>query len=115
MPTLDGFIPISPPQDTQSQRNYVQEYTYDTVGNIRLMKHEVGSPDFPTVDWKRAYDYSPDGISAQVSNRLRATSVSGDDINDPTTYSNLYTHDAHGNMTAMPHIDVQSVSCRRSC
>jgi len=46
------------------------------------MKHKIG--DAETVDWKRAYDYSPDGISAQVSNRLRATSVSGDDIDDPT-------------------------------
>ena len=104
MPTPDGFVPISHPQDTQAQQKYAQEYTYDPVGNILLMLHKIGDPE--TVDWKRAYDYSPDGILAQVSNRLRATSVSGDDINDPTTYSNPYEHDAHGNMTAMPHIDV---------
>lgn len=42
----------------------------------------------------------------QVSNRLRATSLAGDDIDDPTTYSSPYTHDAHGNMTAMPNINV---------
>jgi hypothetical protein len=69
--------------------------------------HKLGEAG--TVDWKCAYDYSPndhDPPEAQVRNRLRATSVSGDDINDPTTYANLYEHDAHGNMTAMPHIDV---------
>lgn len=106
MPTPNGFTPISHPQDTQAQRNYVQEYTYDPVGNIRLMMHRVGPPDFLTVDWKRAYDYSPDGISAQISNRLRATSLAGDDINDPSSFSSIpYTHDAHGNMIAMPHIE----------
>lgn len=42
MPTPDGFTPISHPQDTQAQQKYAQEYTYDPVGNIRLMLHKIG-------------------------------------------------------------------------
>ncbi|HMX08987.1 MAG TPA: hypothetical protein PKA87_15740, partial [Microthrixaceae bacterium] len=94
MPTPEGFAPIAHPQDVQSQRNYVQLYTYDPVGNIARMTHKVGG----VVDWARGYAYASGG------NRLLATSLSGDDIDDPGTYSDEYEHDAHGNMTAMPHI-----------
>ncbi|MEZ4360256.1 MAG: hypothetical protein R3B48_08755 [Kofleriaceae bacterium] len=43
----------------------------------------------------RAYDYAAD------SNRLLATSAPGD---PPGTRSHTYAYDAHGNMTAMPHL-----------
>jgi len=94
MPTPEGFAPIAHPQDVQSQRNYVQLYTYDPVGNIARMTHKVGG----VVDWARGYDYAASG------NRLLATSLPGDDVDDPETYTATYSHDAHGNMTAMPHI-----------
>ncbi len=48
------------------------------------MLHKLGEAG--TVDWKCAHDYSPndhDPPDAQVRNRLRASSVSDDDINDP--------------------------------
>jgi RHS repeat-associated protein len=94
MPTAEGFAPIAHPQDTQAQRNYTQRYTYDPAGNILRMKHESGM----SVVWQRGYDYHPGG------NQLRATSAALDDIDDPPNYSVPYTHDAHGNMTAMPNI-----------
>ncbi|WAS93150.1 RHS repeat-associated core domain-containing protein [Nannocystis punicea] len=94
MPTAEGFAPIAHPQDSQLQRNYTQRYTYDPVGNILRMKHESGM----TVVWQRGYDYHPGG------NQLRATSAGLDNINDPPNYSVPYSHDAHGNMNAMPNI-----------
>jgi len=49
--------------------------------------------------WKRGYDYHPG------SNRLRATSVDPDVIEDPANYTDAsYEHDEHGNMTAMSAI-----------
>ncbi|SFF50960.1 hypothetical protein SAMN02745121_09235 [Nannocystis exedens] len=58
------------------------------------MKHESGM----SVVWERGYAYHPGG------NQLRATSAALDDIDDPPNYTVLYSHDAHGNMTAMPNI-----------
>ena len=93
-PTAAGFAPIAHPQDTQAQRNYLQTYTYDPVGNILRMKHVSGG----VTVWQRGYDYAQDG------NRLLATSLPGDDVDDPQTYSDTYAHDVHGSMTAMPSI-----------
>ena len=93
-PTAAGFAPIAHPQDTQAQRNYLQTYTYDPVGNILRMKHVSGG----VTVWQRGYDYAQDG------NRLLATSLPGDDVDDPQTYSDTYAHDIHGSMTAMPSI-----------
>ncbi|MDC0721967.1 RHS repeat domain-containing protein [Nannocystis bainbridge] len=94
MPTAEGFAPIARPQDIQAQRSYTQKYTYDSVGNILRMKHESGM----SVVWERGYAYHLGG------NRLQATSDPLDDIDDPLNYTVPYTHDAHGNMTAMPAI-----------
>jgi RHS repeat-associated protein len=93
-PTAAGFAPIAHPQDTQAQRNYVQSYVYDPVGNIERMKHVSGG----VTVWHRGYKYADGG------NRLEKTSLPGDDVEDPGDYSESYTHDAHGSMTAMPSI-----------
>ncbi|MEZ4452528.1 MAG: hypothetical protein R3B09_23895 [Nannocystaceae bacterium] len=84
-----------PPQDVQAQRNYVESYTYDAVGNIKRLLHTSGM-DTP---WDRRYHY------ADTGNRLLKTSVPGDlDLDDHITYTGLYDHDAHGNMTEMHSI-----------
>ncbi|HHM13107.1 MAG TPA: hypothetical protein ENJ16_06105, partial [Planctomycetaceae bacterium] len=44
------------------------------------------------------YDYAPAG------NRLLKTSLPGDDLSDPQTYSANYTYDEHGSMLAMNSI-----------
>jgi RHS repeat-associated protein len=55
------------------------------------------------VAWNRRYQYARD------SNRLLATSLPGDPDNlpaytDAPGYRTIYRYDAHGNMTAMPHL-----------
>ncbi|MGK4001461.1 hypothetical protein WMF31_02470 [Sorangium sp. So ce1036] len=77
--------------DAQALRNYTEEYFYDEVGNLLRMVHQAGAGS-----WTRRYAY------AETSNRLTSTSLPGDPVNGP--YSATYAHDAHGNMTAMPHI-----------
>ncbi|MGK3997606.1 RHS repeat-associated core domain-containing protein [Sorangium sp. So ce1024] len=77
--------------DVQALRNYTEQYVYDEVGNLLRMVHQAGAGT-----WTRRYAYEA------ASNRLTSTSVPGDPVNGP--YSATYAHDAHGNMTAMPHI-----------
>ncbi|CAN98730.1 Rhs family protein [Sorangium cellulosum So ce56] len=75
--------------DAQALRNYTEQYVYDAVGNLRRMVHQAG-----TGSWTRWYAYE------QTANN-RLTSTTGDPANGP--FRN-YAHDAHGNMTSMPHI-----------
>jgi RHS repeat-associated protein len=84
--------------DTNAVRNYTEAYTYDAVGNILSMSHDSGSP---STSWTRHYAYETDASSNPMSNRLTGTSLPGDASN---VYSATYTHDPHGNMTAMPHL-----------
>ncbi|MBC8070998.1 MAG: toxin [Deltaproteobacteria bacterium] len=98
-PNHADFTPESlpHPNDPAPLRNYEQTYAYDEVGNITRMRHQAGNGAFAEI-WQRGYDYAADG------NRLLATSIPGDDVEDPDTYSATYTYDAHGNMTSMPHL-----------
>ncbi|WP_437713623.1 RHS repeat-associated core domain-containing protein [Sorangium sp. So ce448] len=75
--------------DAQALRNYTEQYVYDAVGNLRRMVHQAG-----TGSWTRWYAYEE-----TANNRL--TSTTGDPENGPFR---TYAHDAHGNMTSMPHI-----------
>ncbi|WP_441291587.1 SpvB/TcaC N-terminal domain-containing protein [Sorangium sp. KYC3313] len=77
------------PNNPQALRNYTEEYFYDAVGNLVRMEHLAGAGT-----WIRRYAYE------MTSNRL--VSTFGDPEDEPS--SPMYTHDAHGNMTAMPHI-----------
>ncbi|AUX35897.1 MULTISPECIES: SpvB/TcaC N-terminal domain-containing protein [Sorangium] len=80
------------PNDAQALRNYTEQYVYDAVGNLLRMVHQwvhqagLGS-------WTRWYAYET------ANNRL--TSTTGDPEHGPFR---TYAHDAHGNMTSMPHI-----------
>ncbi|WP_437776708.1 RHS repeat domain-containing protein [Sorangium sp. So ce1097] len=80
------------PNNTQALRNYTEQYVYDAVGNLLRMVHQwvhqagLGS-------WTRWYAYET------ANNRL--TSTTGDPEHGPFR---TYAHDAHGNMTSMPHI-----------
>ncbi|WP_437580754.1 SpvB/TcaC N-terminal domain-containing protein [Sorangium sp. So ce887] len=77
------------PNNAQALRNYTEQYVYDAVGNLLRMVHQAG-----TGSWTRWYAYEE-----TVNNRL--TSTTGDPEHGPFS---TYAHDAHGNMTAMPHI-----------
>jgi RHS repeat-associated protein len=84
------------PNNAQALRRYTEQYTYDPVGNILAFFHDAGSGP---MTWTRTYKYG-DGSSSYTNNRLHSTSV-------PTPSGiawATYTHDANGNMTAMPHL-----------
>jgi RHS repeat-associated protein len=82
------------PNDLQALRNYTERYEYDAVGNFEQLIHETG----PSGSWTRDYGYNEPSMleSTKQSNRLSSTIVG------QTTET--YAHDAHGNMTAMPHV-----------
>ncbi|MCZ7586785.1 MAG: RHS repeat-associated core domain-containing protein [Deltaproteobacteria bacterium] len=73
------------PNDTNALINYKETYAYDAVGNITQTAHTATGNS-----WTRDYSYAND------SNRLSQNQIG------PTPRS--YTHDAHGKMTAMPHL-----------
>ncbi|MEZ4295811.1 MAG: RHS repeat-associated core domain-containing protein [Polyangiaceae bacterium] len=94
------------PNDAQALRGYTETYAYDGVGNLLEMFHDAGGGSSPGT-WRRRYAYgtTPFGGGAPVvpdSNRLHSTSLPGDAATGP--YSATYSHDANGNMTAMPHL-----------
>jgi RHS repeat-associated protein len=93
------------PSDGAAMGRYCETYSYDGVGNILEMAHRPSCPGDPS--WRRTYSYlepsliedGTAGTSAKTSNRLSSTSVgSNNPIVEP------YLHDAHGNMTRMPHL-----------
>jgi RHS repeat-associated protein len=77
---------------------YVEEYEYDAVGNFKATRHRGTDPVHP--GWTRSYAYNEPSLlepATQKSNRLSFTQI-GEGTPEP------YTYDAHGNMTAMPHL-----------
>jgi RHS repeat-associated protein len=91
------------PSDGNAMGRYTETYSYDPVGNLLLMMHQVSSGG-----WTCRYAYLEKNLitPAEISNRLSATSLPGDAPLGP--YSAAYTYDSHGNMTAMPHLPVMS-------
>lgn len=91
------------PSDGNAMERYTETYSYDAVGNFLKMVHQVASGG-----WARRYAYQEKSqiTSSEISNRLSATSLPGDGALGP--YSAVYTYDAHGSMTAMPHLPVMS-------
>ena len=90
------FVGHAHPNDLQALRNYTERYEYDAVGNFESMRHiAIGG------SWTRSYDYEEDSLieAGNQSNRLTRSTV-GNGLNQIEPY----THDAHGNMTTMPHL-----------
>jgi RHS repeat-associated protein len=88
----------SQPFDPKAVRNYTERYHYDEVGNFLHMIHQGENGA-----WVRDYCYKENSLiePGKCSNRLSAT-VLHPNANQPL--EETYTHDAHGNMTAMPHL-----------
>ncbi|MFD7712974.1 SpvB/TcaC N-terminal domain-containing protein, partial [Streptomyces sp. NPDC059786] len=84
------------PNDLQALRNYTELYEYDPAGNIEALIHRANG-----AGWTRRYEYDDDSPleAGKKSNRLTRTTT-GNGLNHVETY----THDAHGNMTSMPHL-----------
>lgn len=87
------------PGDGNAMATYTETYTYDTVGNLLTMVHQVSSGA-----WTRHYRYAePSRIdAAETGNRLSATSQPGDPAGGP--YTGRYENDSRGNMIRMPHL-----------
>ncbi|MFZ0594325.1 MAG: SpvB/TcaC N-terminal domain-containing protein, partial [Bryobacteraceae bacterium] len=78
------------PMDGQALRNYVENYSYDAVGNILQIVHQATNGN-----WSRTYAY--DELNASpTNNRLTSTAVGA--LKEP------YMYDAHGNITQMLHL-----------
>ena len=79
-------------------RRYLERYQYDQVGNFLKLSHHAAQGN-----WTRSYNCAEASLlePEQRSNRLSSTAVHPDGSR-PTLES--YSHDAHGNMTAMPHL-----------
>lgn len=89
-----GRSSLPHPQDGQAMRRYVQTYDYDPAGNLLQLAHRaVGG------DWTRHYHYQEASLieAGQHNNRLSGVAVGG----QPDA---PHAHDAHGNMTRMPHL-----------
>ena len=65
---------------SNAMQNYTQMFSYDELGNLQTMQSQGR--------WSRSYIYD------NVTNRL---------LRHEGT-NNVYTYDAHGNMTSMPHL-----------
>ena len=97
---------IAIPYNCAELRQYVETYRYDAAGNILQLAHHAGANiDAPgQTIWNRRYQY------AASNNRARCTSLPGepaqpDYSDDPNLqYAQRYNYDAHGNVTAMPHL-----------
>jgi RHS repeat-associated protein len=90
---------LAHPGDGQAMARYEESYRYDATGNLVELVHDVASQR-----WTRHYAYDePSSITAlETCNRLSATSLPGDPSAGP--YGARYAHDAHGNVTRMPHL-----------
>ena len=102
------------PGDGNAMGSYIERYAYDPVGNILAMRHRGSDP--ASAGWQRCYQYAPD------SNRLLST-TDPNVAHDPDqacampystnpTYAQIYGYDAHGNMTAMPHLTLMQCDFR---
>ena len=82
------------PGDGQAMRRYSEEYRYDQAGNFLQLIHQAAAGN-----WTRGYSYNEPSLieAGNNSNRLSSTIVGA-------SSSDLYSHDAHGNMTSMPHL-----------
>jgi len=86
------------PSDGSAMRNYTERYVYDAVGNFEKVHHDAGSGS-----WRRTYVYDEPSLldPTQKSNRLSRTNIGRTAAGGPTEH---YAHDAHGNITSMPHL-----------
>jgi RHS repeat-associated protein len=96
-PTDVPHVNLLHPGDGNAMGRYVQQYSYDEVGNILKMIHQGSDPANP--GWTLNYHYDEPSLleATQTSNRLSSTQIGDNPLQG-------YTYDAHGNMTTMPHL-----------
>ncbi|MGH9753406.1 MAG: SpvB/TcaC N-terminal domain-containing protein [Blastocatellia bacterium] len=89
-----GRINLPHPNDGQAMRRYSEQYWYDAVGNILRLMHTADNGG-----WNRNFTYQEASLIEpdKQSNRLSSVWMGLRRVE-------RYHHDAHGNMTAMPHL-----------
>jgi RHS repeat-associated protein len=99
------FVGAADLRDLEAISAYVERYDYDSVGNFHTLRHQAA---YRT--WARHYSYDETSLTepAHTSNRLSRTDLRTPDgpITEP------YAYDAHGNVTAMPHLPTMGWSFR---
>jgi RHS repeat-associated protein len=85
---------LAHPNDGQAMRRYTEQYEYEGSGNFQQVIHQAMNGD-----WTRSYVYNQTSLieANKKSNRLSGTSVGG-------SIPEVYSYDAHGNITGMPHL-----------
>jgi RHS repeat-associated protein len=97
------FVPQLPhANNAEAVRTYTEEYEYDLLGNIKMLRHRFQAQAGAGSGWTRHYRYAYEDDSTNRNNRLSATSAPGDP--DAGPFSATYSYDAYGNMTKMPHL-----------
>jgi RHS repeat-associated protein len=91
------FVGAAHLHDPHALCRYAEHYEYDGAGNVLRLRHET-----PNGEFDRSYCYgSPSLLEPQrKNNRLSHSTVQ----DGPLTLSERYSHDAHGNMTQLPHL-----------
>jgi RHS repeat-associated protein len=87
-------VNLAHPNDGQAMRRYSEQYTYDFVGNLLRLVHRAENGN-----WTRNYSYQEASLiePGKLSNRLSSVAIG-------SGAAEIYPYDAHGNMTAMPHL-----------
>lgn len=75
-------------------RQYKEEYSYDSTGNILSIQHST--PSSPSTSWTRRYFYAEQSALQKqyFSNRLSRTEIGKE--------TERYLYDTHGNIVSMP-------------
>ena len=98
---IPAFAPLPHANDLTALRRYTQTYDYDGLGNLTRMRHVTPGG---VGNWTRLYRYAHETDPANRANRLVGTNRANDQTGATTDTG--YAYDAHGNMTAMPHLAV---------
>jgi RHS repeat-associated protein len=82
------------PGDGQAMRRFTEHYEYDAAGNVQRLVHQAAN-----AHWTRTFSFNETSSleATKTSNRLSSTTVGAGS-------PEVYVYDAHGNMTAMPHL-----------
>lgn len=86
----------SRPDVNTAVQAFTQSYTYDTVGNLATLVHDVTGSS--TYDWSKAFSYADD------SNRLAEVEVTA--TGGP--YTDSFTHDDRGSIVYLPGMKFSS-------
>lgn len=90
------------PNDLQALCTFVERYAYDAVGNFQSQVHRANG-----AGWTRNYEYLE---ASQLEPNKPNNRLSRTTFGDGPSRIESYSHDLHGNITAMPHLSAMQWS-----